>query len=201
MCKAITDCSFDITAYRHSAELNLIFGEAGILPMLRSQHAADPDKRALVDKMQSIIQTCIALEGASVSIAASTADDQALKDAMNQLCTRETMDPVATMALFIAKLETLLATKDQPACARLAFLFGQLAKKGVLGYHHEPNNTANDLFYKLSEKCFQKLSSQTLPESERQTLLANLDAGSCIEQITNSFSIQHDAVAEIWLKG
>lgn len=206
MCKAITDCSFDITAYHHRDELNLIFGEAGILPMLRSQHAADPAKLALVDKMQSIIQTCIAQEGASVSIAASTADDQALKDAMNQLCTRETMDPVATMAPFIAKLETLLAeiggssTEKEATYSRLGFLFGQLAKKGVLGYHHGSNNTANDLFYTLSATCFRKLSSHTLPESERQKLLANLDAGSCIEGITNTFLGKHRAVAEIWRK-
>ena len=194
MCKAITDCSFDITAYRHRDELDLIFGEAGILPMLRSQHAADPAKLALIDKMQSIIQTCIAQEGNSVSIAASTADDQALKDAMNQLCTSD----IETMAPFIEKLTQFLAIKEQPTCARLAFLFGQLAKKGVLGYHHGSNNTANDLFYKLSEKCFQKLSSQTLPESDRQKLLRDLGVGSCIEVITNSFLTKHRAVAGIW---
>ena len=37
MCKAITDCSFDITAYRHRDELDLIFGEAGILALSRNK--------------------------------------------------------------------------------------------------------------------------------------------------------------------
>ena len=205
MCKAITNCSFDITAYRHRDELDLIFGEEGILPLLRSQHAG-PAKLALIDKMQSIIQTCIAQAGDSVSIAASTADDQALKDAMNQLCTRETMDPVATMAPFIAKLETLLAgidgspTEKEATYSRLAFLFGQLAKKGVLGYHHGSNNTANDLFYTLSATCFRKLSSHTLPETDLQTLLRDIDKGTCIEVITKTFLRKCPAVAEIWSK-
>jgi hypothetical protein len=196
MCKAITDCSFDITAYHHRDELNLIFGEAGILPMLRLKHAKDPVNLALVDKMQSIIQTCIAQKGASVSIAASPAEDQSLKDDMNKLCTSD----IETMAPFIEKLTQFLAIKEQPTCARLAFLFGQLAKQGVLGYHHGSNNTANDLFYKLSEKCFQKLSSHTLPEIYLKTLLKDIDKGTCIEVITNTFLRKHGAVAEIWRK-
>ena len=205
MCKAIKDCSFEITAYRHSAELDLIFGEAGILTMLRSQYAADPAKLALIDKMQSIIQTCIALEGDSVSLAASTVEDQALKDAMNQLCTIEieAMDPFAKFAPFIEKLETFLAgiggspLEKEATYSRLGFLFGQLAKKGVLGYHHGSDNTANKLFYKLSETCFRKLSSLTLPERDLERFLNKLN-GECIEEITNSFSIKHPAVAEIW---
>ena len=140
--------------------------------------------------MQSIIQTCIAQEGGSVSLAASTAKDTALKDAMNELCLSdsEKMDP------FIAKRETLLAgiggsaSEKEATYSRLAFLFGQLAKHGVLGYDHGSNNTANDLFYTLSATCFQKLSiSPTLPESDLQTLLTYLKAGIGIEIITNSF--------------
>ena len=152
--------------------------------MLRSEHDADPVKLALVDKMKSIIQTCIAQGGDSVSLAAIPKEDQALKDAMNQLCPIETMDP------FIEKLETFLAgiggssLEKEATYSRLGFLFGQLAKKGVLGYHHGSKNTANDLFYTLSARCFRKLSSSpTLPERDLQTLLKDLDEGLCIESI------------------
>lgn len=199
MCKALSDCSFDITAYRHQDELNLIFGDEGILSMLRSQHAADESKLELVNKMQSIIQTCIAKKGDIVSIAPTPAEDQVLKDGMNQLCPRESMDP------FIAKLETFLAgisgspAEKEATYSRLGFLFGQLAKKGVLGYHHANNNTANNLFYTLSATCFQKLSSgPTLSNTARQALLRSLDEGQCIEQITHNFFIDHPDVAEIW---
>ena len=153
--------------------------------------------------MQSIIQTCIALEGGSVSIAARPADDKAIKDAINELC----LD-IDRLALCIEKLETLLEeiggsdSEKEAMYSRLAFLFGQLAKQGVLGYHHGFNNTANDLFYKLSAKCFAKLSrSPTLPERDQKNLekiLADLAAGVCIEATTNNFLIEYPDVDKIW---
>jgi hypothetical protein len=140
----------------------------------------------------------IGREGDSVSLAMDTVQDRMLKDAVNQLCTREQMDP------FITKVKTFLDAvvgsreEKQATYARLGFLFGQLAKQGVLGYHHGNDNTANNLLDTLSATCFEKWSSRATEDPSRTLLLKNLDAGQCIEQLTHDFLITHPAVGDIW---
>ena len=198
MCKALSDCNFDITLYRHKEALNLIFGDEGILNTLKSWYAQDQSKLTLISKMQSIIQACISRGGDSVSIATDIAQDQALKDAINQLCTREQMDPLITKVNTFLKSIEGSSDEKTASYARLGFLFGQLAKQGVLGYHHGNNNTANNLFYTLSATCFEKWGNSPITDSTREKLLRDLDEGQCIEQVTNSFFIDHPEVAEIW---
>lgn len=192
MRKGILDHHFDIKMYMHSQELNLIFGKDGLLSLLRATHQSDVDKLALINKMESIIKMCIVQQGGAVMLSSDPFQDKSIKDAINALCPIEGKDP------FILKVSEFLASKSEATCARLAFLFGQLAKRGVLGYEFRGQNQANELFYVLSSECFKRLTSQTLEEDALQKVLEKLEQGVCIELITHGFLSRYRACGQIW---
>ena len=96
--------------------------------------------------MRSIIQTCIAQMGDEVRLSSDVAEDKKIKDAINSL--HESQDLMESLILdpsYKTKLETFLHGKGDLQKLKLAFLFGQLAKRGVLGYEHGTSNRANTL--------------------------------------------------------
>ena len=149
----------------------------------------------LGNTMKGIIQLAIEKPGEMVSIASTHAEDGKIKDAINALCA-EVADTHNFEVPVMAHFRSLGNDRDK---ARLAFLLGHIAKKGVLGYHYGDNNQANLLFYSLSKKCFDALKSSGamvfLPDFHK-----NLATGLCIEILTNDFLLQNNWVTDIFNK-
>jgi hypothetical protein len=94
--------------------------------------------------------------------------------------------------------------------AMLGVLLGVLAKKGVLGYHHGSINQANDLFYRLSRDCFNRLRDYDdimfpaypaiPPSTEPVDFHAQLATGECIEILSNDLIIANPLINAIFAK-
>ena len=172
--EAIRENSFDSSKFTHPKTIDFVASTI-LGPIVEK----NPD---LGNKMKGIIQQAILNEGRDVSIASTPAEDGAIKDAINALCleVRETHDFEVSVMTYFNSLNN-----DQNK-ARLAYLLGQIAKAGVLGYHHGERNQANDLFYSLSKKCFDELKSSramVFPPNFH----TNLAAGGCIALETSRF--------------
>lgn len=85
---------------------------------------------------------------------------------------------------------------------KLAFLLGQIAKRGSLGYHLDINNDAtnkaNDILYSLCKSCIAKIKAETINNDDIEKpfkdkidkILKNLKQGICIEAETNKLIIE-----------
>ena len=185
--EAIRENSFDSSKFTHPKTIDFVASTI-LGPIVEK----NPD---LGNKMKGIIQQAILNEGRDVSIASTPAEDGAIKDAINALCleVKEAHDFEVSVMTYFNSLNN-----DQDK-ARLAYLLGQIAKEGVLGYHHEERNQANDLFYSLSKKCFNELKSSramVFPDNFH----TNLAAGVCIAQETSRFFSLNAWVKDIFDK-
>ena len=185
--EAIRQNSFDSSTFTHHA--TIAFVASTILDPIVQKN---PD---LGNKMKGIIQQAISNKGRDVSIASTRAEDGKIKDAINALCA-----DVATIHNFEDSVMThFKSLGNDPDKARLAYLLGQIAKAGVLGYHHGDKNQANDLFYSLSKKCFDELAysrEMVFPAGFH----ANLAGGNCISAVTSSFRTSNSWVHDIFEK-
>ena len=185
--EAIRENSFDSSKFTHPKTIDFVASTI-LGPIVEK----NPD---LGNKMKGIIQQAILNEGRDVSIASTPAEDGAIKDAINALCleVKEAHDFEVSVMTYFNSLNN-----DQDK-ARLAYLLGQIAKAGVLGYHHEERNQANALFYSLSKKCFDELKSSramVFPDNFH----TNLAACVCIEAVTSNFRTLHPWVHDIFDK-
>ena len=183
--EAIRQNSFDASKFNHPQ--TIAFVASTILDPIVKKN------RELGNKMKGIIQEAILNKGGEVSIASTREEDGAIKDAINTLCAATTHDFEASVMTHFNSLST---DRDK---ARLAYLLGQIAKAGVLGYHHGKKNQANDLFYSLSKKCFDELAysrEMVFPAGFH----ANLAKGVCIAAVTSNFRTLHPWVHDIFKK-
>ena len=183
--EAIRQNSFDSSTFTHHATIDFV--ASTILDPIVQKN------RELGNKMKGIIQEAISNKGGEVSIASTREEDGAIKDAINTLCAATTHDFEASVMTHFNSLST---DRDK---ARLAYLLGQIAKAGVLGYHYKEKNQANDLFYSLSKKCFDKLAysrEMVFPADFH----ANLAGGYCISAVTGSFRTLNKWVLDIFEK-
>ena len=183
---AIDDATFNPDEYADSDIINFV---ANKLMKTLEDSVSEADK-TLVDQMRSIIKRCIAYKGNSVNIASNKPDDQHIKDEINRMCLPFIWDnkfsPIVTD--FIHNQ----LNNDPIKIAKLGFLLGQLAKQGVLGYHHgdvDRQNQANNLLYCLSKTCFDEL--KIIPNHHRKVTFPDnffdhLERGICIEGLTDA---------------
>lgn len=139
--------------------------------------------------------------GDEVRLSSDVAEDKKIKDAINSLYeSQDLMESLILDPSYKTKLETFLHGKGDLQKLKLAFLFGQLAKRGVLGYEHGTSNRANTLFYQLSYACYQSVSVKSGGLEEFEDLYRD---GECIEAISNGIMVrarrsQPEFLQSIW---
>jgi len=183
---AVRDSAFDLDAFRHKDVIGFIT-ETVMRPLLTE----DPE---LAAKMLSVIQSCV-LTMDTVRIASNPAEDGRLKDEMNTLC-----GTVKDNTNFSESMKIFLEGKDKKTVATTAYLLGKLASKGVLGYHHGGNNTANVLFYELSSQAFEHLNKMAVGPAITfpGAFFKDLKQGACIEQLSGNFLISNPWVQDVF---
>ncbi len=171
---AILDNSFNLSEFRYHKIIKFVT-DTLMAPLIA-------DNPILGGRMQAIMQSSIAAQGDGIRIGLTEAEDAATKDELNVFC-----DTRSNRVSSTAKLHAfLLDLPDVNHKARLAILLGTMAKKGVLGYHHEGKNQAHQLLYLLASDCFHQLQGAAgivFPENFHR----NLNEGVCMEQLINHF--------------
>ncbi len=197
------DCNkFNLNDYtdRHLIQFALDLANLAQEPLnsLPDKPANEPPYSELV---KQVIQRLVTLEGDFIFLDSDRQKDAQIKDRINASfqpfdeCNKTTIDGFWSQ----------LSTPQEKA--KLIFLVGQIAKKGALGYHIVDQETgidknqANVFFYCLAtyytEKLLSEKDSNLVGVSD---LHDGLKVGTCIEALTNTFSIANGGLQSVWSK-
>ncbi len=148
----------------------------------------------LVKKLRGLIKLVIIKGGDSIKCSALPEEDAEVKDQINLLYNK---------SLQVKLLDSVKGFIDKSSyedSLKLAYACGQLAKRGILGYHIEKRrnappannqaedvNQANKIFYELAEFCLEYIMLRGENKIDNHELAAikhihgNLLIGQCIE--------------------
>ena len=196
---AIISNEFNPEAYNSPALLQFV------LSFVNESLASHTELR---NQCNSIISSIIMGQGGTFNLSRDPSYDIQIKDAINNAF--DALNP-SKMESYSTQLqrfwETLTTTADK---LKLAFLLGQIAKKGALGYHHhrenDENNQANMAFYALAARCIDWLLRESSPEitlelrTKLNNISSNLTQGMCIEVASNDLRLAYPEVNLVWEK-
>ncbi len=159
---------------------------------LRSKYAD------LGKEMQAVIRSAILSQGRDQLFPVDK------KDALNALAIKLYGDEYLSEASFNSIAEDLLrpvwtslSVEDK---VRLAYLLGQMAKAGVLGYHSGENNQANDFLYMLSLYVLKQV--HVMPQSRSISGLSvaidKLKHGDCIQVVTSELLMKNTFLDDVF---
>ena len=92
----IQDQGLDVSSFIHENELNFIFGDEGIMSDLFAFYQNDTSKLEILEKMESIMKTCLIKKGESIKISTNDDQDKSIKDNINDVC-NQLMDNLKTI--------------------------------------------------------------------------------------------------------